>query len=163
MVLGGCFWKMKNCQIRELYLTVNMSEAALILKILRTASHPCWNYGPSNLLFHFSDSCMDHVNKTQTENQKTSWDSWQTQSWLGTYLNARFSNFSCFFTIPSLFLQCIYYICFSPILTSVNLFLFILFLMLLETASSTSSSQLKFCWCWSEKYFFTNFLMFTTN
>ena len=44
-----------------------MSKVALILKNLRTASHPCRNYGPSNLLFCFSDSCMGHLNKTQTE------------------------------------------------------------------------------------------------
>ena len=44
-----------------------------------------------------------------------------------TYLIARVSNFSCFFTIPSLFLQCTYYICF--ILTSINLLLFNFFLI----------------------------------
>ena len=44
-----------------------MCKVALILKNLRTASHPCWNYGPSNLLFRFRDSCMGHLNKTQTE------------------------------------------------------------------------------------------------
>ena len=44
-----------------------MSKVALILKNLRTASHPCWNYGASNLLFRFSDFCMGHLNKTQTE------------------------------------------------------------------------------------------------
>ena len=44
-----------------------MSKVALILKILRTASRPCLNYGPSNLLFCFSDFCMGHLNKMQTE------------------------------------------------------------------------------------------------
>ena len=44
-----------------------MSRVALILKISHTPSHPCQNYGPSKLLFHFSDSCMGHLNKTQTE------------------------------------------------------------------------------------------------
>ena len=57
---------LKKCQNCELYMTVNMSKVALILNNLRTASHPCWNCGPSNL-FRFSDSCMGHLNKTQTE------------------------------------------------------------------------------------------------
>ena len=44
-----------------------MSKVALIPKILHIASHPWRNYGPSNLLFPFSDSCMCHLNKMQTE------------------------------------------------------------------------------------------------
>ena len=61
------FLKKIKCQNRELYMTVNMRKVALILKILRTVSHPCWNYKPSNLLFSFSDFCMGHLNKIQTE------------------------------------------------------------------------------------------------
>ena len=38
-----------------------------------------------------------------------------------TYLTARVSNFFCFFTIPSLFLQCTYYICFSAHIDQRNL------------------------------------------
>ena len=37
------------------------------MKTLHTANDPCSNYGPANLLFRFSDSCMGHLNKTQTE------------------------------------------------------------------------------------------------
>ena len=44
-----------------------MSKVALILKILCTASHPCRNYRQSNLLFHFNNFCMGHLNKMQTE------------------------------------------------------------------------------------------------
>ena len=44
-----------------------MSKVALILKTLRAACHRSWSYGPSNLLFRFSDSRMGHLNKTQTE------------------------------------------------------------------------------------------------
>ena len=44
-----------------------MNKVALILKIWDTASHPCCNYGSSNLLFCFSHSCKGHLNKTQTE------------------------------------------------------------------------------------------------
>ena len=63
--LAGVFEKKcRNCQ---LYMTVNNSKVALILKILRTASHPCLNYGLSNLLFCFSYFCRGHLNKMQTE------------------------------------------------------------------------------------------------
>ena len=48
-------------------MTVNMSKVALILKIFPTPSYPCWNFAPSNLLFCFSNSCIGHLNKTQTE------------------------------------------------------------------------------------------------
>ena len=44
-----------------------MTKVNLILKILSTASYPCWNYGPSSQMFCFSDSCMDHLNKTHAE------------------------------------------------------------------------------------------------
>ena len=44
-----------------------MSKVASILKILGAASFPCSNYGSSNLLFRFNDSCIGHLNKTQTE------------------------------------------------------------------------------------------------
>ena len=42
-----------------------MSNLALILKMWGIASQPCSNYGPSNLLFCFSDYCICHLNKTQ--------------------------------------------------------------------------------------------------
>ena len=41
-----------------------MSNGALNLKIWGVASHPCSNYGPSNLLFRVSDSFIDHFDKT---------------------------------------------------------------------------------------------------
>ena len=44
-----------------------MCKVPLILRILGRASNTCRNYGPSNLFFCFSDSCMVHLNKTQTE------------------------------------------------------------------------------------------------
>ena len=48
-------------------MTVNMSKVVFVLKILRTASHPCGHYKPLNLLLHLSNSCIGHLNKTQTE------------------------------------------------------------------------------------------------
>ena len=44
-----------------------MIKIALILKVLRRASHSCRNYGMSNLLVRFSDSCLGHLNKMQME------------------------------------------------------------------------------------------------
>ena len=44
-----------------------MSKTTLILRIVGTVSHLCSNQMPSNLLFHFSSSCIGHLNKTQME------------------------------------------------------------------------------------------------
>ena len=44
-----------------------MSKTTLILRIVGTVSHLCWNQMPSNLHFRFSSSCIGHLNKTQME------------------------------------------------------------------------------------------------
>ena len=48
-------------------MSLNLSKGTLILKILSTASHSCWNYRTSNLLFLFSDSCIGYLNKKKAE------------------------------------------------------------------------------------------------
>ena len=56
--------KIKMSNLESNTALQNMSNGALILKIWGVASHPCSNYGPSNLLFRVSDSFIDHFDKT---------------------------------------------------------------------------------------------------
>ena len=56
MFYGDVFLKNKKCLNPEFLLVNNISKDFSDLKVLITKDHSSLDYGPLNLLFHFTDS-----------------------------------------------------------------------------------------------------------